>query len=124
MEGFTVGVYTGRDTRIAVSGELDLAAVRRFEAACDSIAYSSVSRVVLDLRELVFIDATGLRAVLRLHATCLAEAVDLVIRPGARGVQRVFELTGTHRLLPFDFAKFQDRGGAPRTRKWRTSDPT
>lgn len=123
MDGFAVGVHTGRDTRIAARGELDLAAVKRFEAACDSIEYSVVARVVLDLRELDFIDATGLRAVLRLHAACLAESVDLLIRPGPRGVQRVFELTDTHRLLPFDPSEFPDRGDAPRTRKWRTSDP-
>jgi anti-anti-sigma factor len=99
---FTVCTRVGPDTLIIVRGELDLATVTRFEAACDSIDFSSVGRAVLDLRELVFMDARGLRGVLRLHETCLDQSVDLVIKPGPRAVHRVFELTGTHVLLPFD----------------------
>jgi anti-anti-sigma factor len=99
---FGVYVRDGWHTAVVVSGELDLATVQRFESACASIAFSSVARVELDLRELEFMDATGLRAVLRLHAICLSESTQLLIRPGPRAVQRVFELTGAHRLLPFE----------------------
>ncbi len=98
---FNVCIRTGWQTVIGLRGELDLATVTRFDAACDSIDFSSVVRVVLDLRELAFIDLSGLRAVLRLHASCLGQAVQLLIRPGPRAVQRLFEITGTDFLLPF-----------------------
>lgn len=122
MHGFAVDVRTGRDTTIALRGELDLATVKRFAAVCDSIDYASVTRVVLDLRELVFIDATGLRAVLRLHALCLEQSRELLVRPGSRGVQRVFELTNTHRLLSFEPSETPEQADAPGAREWRISD--
>ncbi len=101
MCDFTVCIRAGWHTVIAPRGELDLATVPRFEAACASIELPSVARAVLDLRDLVFIDVRGLRAVLRLHARCLEQSVELWIRPGPPAVQRMFELTGTHHLLPF-----------------------
>jgi anti-anti-sigma factor len=99
---FAVSIHTGGQTAIVLQGELDLASVERFETACASIDFSSVARAVLDLRDLAFIDVIGLRAVLRFHARCLDQSVELLIRPGPRIVQKMFELTGTDCLLPFE----------------------
>jgi anti-sigma B factor antagonist len=98
---FAVHVAPGSDVLIAVSGELDIASVPAFEAALRDLDLPFLRRAVLDLERLVFIDATGLRAVLGLHAACLKVSTALTIRPGPRHVQRVFELTGTDRMLPF-----------------------
>ncbi len=100
-QNFTVSTRTGWETVITLHGELDLATVDIFDAVCGSIDLSSVGRVVLDLRELTFIDARGLRGVLRLHERCLGDAAVLRIKRGPRAVQRVFELTGTHCVLSF-----------------------
>jgi anti-anti-sigma factor len=98
---FTVRLRTGLETVIAISGELDLAAVPVFESVLEDIDFSSVRGVVLDLEKLAFIDLSGLRSVLRLHESCLERSVVLSIRPGPRAVQRLFELTRTDCLLPF-----------------------
>jgi anti-sigma B factor antagonist len=98
---FAVDVSPGPATLIVLRGELDIAGVPAFEAALRDVHFPSLRHVVLDLEQLVFIDATGLRAVLGLHAACLKVSATLTIRPGPRRVQRVFELTGTDRLLPF-----------------------
>jgi len=58
-------------------------------------------RAVLDLGRLIFVDAAGLHSLLHLHAECLSASTTLTIMPGPRSVQRVFELTGVDRLLPF-----------------------
>lgn len=84
-----------------VSGELDLASVPHFRSAAERVCRSDAHRVVLDLRPLSFIDVTGMRAVLELHANCSRQGLRLEIRPGPRAVQRVFELTGTDAFLPF-----------------------
>lgn len=96
-------VHTRRfpETIIALSGELDLATVEQLKAVLDRLDFSSARRVVLDLEQLKFIDLTGLRAILRLHRTCLEESVTLTIKRGPRAVHRLFELTRTDRLLPF-----------------------
>jgi anti-anti-sigma factor len=99
--GFTVRTHAGSQTVIALSGDFDLVSAPIFQMALDEIDFSSVTRVILDLRELAFMDGIGLRGVLRLHELCHAQSVALTIRPGPRAVQRVFELTHTHSLLPF-----------------------
>lgn len=98
---FTASTRTGWETVIILRGELDLATVGDFEAAYGSIDLSSVGRVVLDLRELDFIDARGLRSVLDLHERCLRHSAGLRVKPGPRRVHRVFELTGTDCVLQF-----------------------
>ena len=80
---------------------MDLASAPLFQMALDEIDFSSLTRVILDLGELTFIDGVGLRGVLRLRELCLARSVALTIRPGPRAVQRVFELTHAYCLLPF-----------------------
>jgi anti-sigma B factor antagonist len=98
---FAVHVSPGPHSLIAVRGEFDLAAAPVFEAAFDGVDFVSLRRVLLDLEGLDFIDASGLRAVLALHARCSHASVALAITPGPRRVQRVFELTGAGPLLPF-----------------------
>jgi anti-sigma B factor antagonist len=97
-----VCISTGSCARIAVSGELDLASVPAFQAAVGCLELPCRRRTVLDLSRLAFIDVAGLRAVLDMHAQCLNAASALTIVPGPRNVQRVFELTGADRLLPFE----------------------
>jgi anti-anti-sigma factor len=55
---------------------------------------------VLDLRDLAFMDSTGLRAIVKLHHTAAASA-SLQIIDGPEHVQRIFTLTGLRRHLPF-----------------------
>ncbi len=89
------------ETVIVLTGELDLAAVEPLERTLTAIDLTCVRRVTLDLSRLEFIDAIGLRAVLRVHELCRAHSVALAVTPGPRCVQRVFQLTNTAGLLPF-----------------------
>lgn len=98
---FAVRTSGGADALIEVTGELDLASVPAFEAAVRQLDLSCRRRAVLDLGRLVFVDAAGLHSLLDLHAECLGASTTLTIMPGPRSVQRVFELTGVDRLLPF-----------------------
>jgi len=96
-----VRISPGPYALVVVSGELDLVGVPVLEAAVANLELSSVRAVVLDLRRLAFIDAIGLHAVVDLHSACLKAATGLMIVPGPRNVQRLFELTGADRRLPF-----------------------
>ncbi len=98
---FAVQVSRGQNAVIAISGELDMVSAPILEAAVRKLDFRSLNGAVLDLEPLDFIDARGLRAVLYLHAACESASVTLLIRPGPRRVQRLFELTGTDRVLPF-----------------------
>ena len=74
---------------VAPAGEIDLATVDDLQAAVDAAA-GETEQVVLDLREVTFIDSAGLRLVLQ---NSRAIASFGVVR-GPLEVQRVFDLVG------------------------------
>jgi anti-anti-sigma factor len=98
---FAVRIATDPETVIEVRGELDLASVPIFRSAVREFGLGRRGRVVLDLRQLAFIDAAGLHAVLELHEESLNVSAAMTILPGPRNVQRVFELAGVGQLMPF-----------------------
>ena len=87
--------------RVVPVGELDLAARERLEQAIDDLRGSGVDRLILDLRRLSFLDSSGLRLVLELHAAARGDGFELHLIPGPPEVQRIFALTGTLDALPF-----------------------
>jgi anti-anti-sigma factor len=85
-------VRRGRHARITVRGELDIATAPALERA--SIEQTRIGgSVVLDLRELTFIDATGLGLVLRTNAHARRDGIEFAVLPGPR-VQRLLDLCG------------------------------
>ena len=85
--------------RVALRGELDMVTVPALEHHLEPFANDGVSAVLLDLRELTFIDSSGLHALVRASERAKASGHRLILigtRPSAR---RLFELTGTEHLL-------------------------
>ena len=83
----------------ALSGELDLSTLEQLEAVLDDNLNGKPELVVVDLRKLTFLDSSGLRAVLALHAGVRDEGGRLVLVQGPRRVHRVLELTGADEEL-------------------------
>ena len=81
-------------------GDLDLATVLPLQHGLDEVLERGVTSVVIDLRELTFIDSTGLRHLLALTRRATADGFDLELLPGTPAVMRLFELTGTLDVLP------------------------
>jgi len=84
---------------VAPAGELDLASAALLEREFGGLPRDGRKRVVLDLREVQFIDSTGLRLLLSLRNTAKRERRSLRVVPGPARVQRIFELTCTHGLF-------------------------
>jgi anti-sigma B factor antagonist len=82
-----------RATVIAVSGELDLASSPVLERELERVNVSDTELVILDLRELEFMDSTGLSVVVKAnqHAQDAGKRFGLV--KGGRQVQRLLSLT-------------------------------
>jgi anti-sigma B factor antagonist len=93
-------VEPGRRT-LALGGELDLASAPKLERAVGAALTAGARRLVLDLRRLEFIDASGLHSVVQAREACRREGCEFALVPGPRQVQRVFELTGTLKTLEF-----------------------
>ena len=91
--------------RIVPAGELDLATISELERAVREHFTSENRRLVLDLRRLSFIDSTGLRLILRTSEAARRAHRRFTLIPGPPAVQRIFEVTGTSALLPFEPAR-------------------
>lgn len=79
-------------------GELDVAACPRLEHALHA-AEATARMVVLDLRELDFMDCAGLHVVLDASARLDLVGRRLVVVPGGADVELLFELTGARETV-------------------------
>jgi anti-anti-sigma factor len=96
-------VLTKRDTAglvVVPRGEIDLATVDLVRDAVDREQQPG-ENIVLDLREVAFMDTSGLRYVLELTERGGREGFGLRLVRGPRAVQRVFEVSGLAPRLPF-----------------------
>ncbi len=62
-------------------------------------AIDGLELVVVDLRRLVFIDSTGLEAILRFESSARADGVELAVVRGPRAVERLFSVMQLDRRL-------------------------
>jgi len=67
----------------------------------DTLIADGVRHLVLDLRELEFIDSTGLRSVYRVDQLARQDGFNAAVVRGAPAVQRLFDLTGLADQLVF-----------------------
>ena len=89
--------------RIRMLGELDLSVIGLVDREMERAEASDASRIVLDLEELEFMDASGIRLLLHLNERSQSHGGRLRICGScAPQVQRVLELTGVGELLPFE----------------------
>ena len=99
--GFSISI-SDRDGRVVVviRGELDLATAPDLEAAIKS-RLDDGQDVVVDLRELEFMDSTGLRVLVAAHGRVEGtEQRFLIVRPlpGA-SIERILAVAGVERVL-------------------------
>ena len=81
-------------TVIAVSGELDLASSPALQEELDRVSASDATLLIIDLRELDFMDSTGLSVLVRAHQRAEEQGRRLAMVKGPQQVQRLLSLTG------------------------------
>ena len=101
MKLFDVQISESGNGRVdaALSGEIDLSTVAELEARLKGSLDGGVPLLVLDLREVTFLDSSGLRLLLRLDERQKGIGGRMVLVQGGRRVARVFELTGAGERL-------------------------
>jgi anti-anti-sigma factor len=113
MDSLTVKTEeTGDSTRLALSGELDISTAPRIEEALAAAEEKRPALIVLDLRELGFMDSTGLRTILGADTRARADGRRLVVVQGDENIRRVFEVTRLYDRVEIvdDPADVQPRG--------------
>jgi anti-anti-sigma factor len=85
---------------ISLCGELDLANAGTAETALEASLGENASRIVIDMRELEFIDSTGIALLVAALGNNGSEEKVRFIPSAAPAVTRVLELTGLSERLP------------------------
>jgi anti-anti-sigma factor len=83
-------VRDGAAPRLVLTGELDLATVAMFEDAIPAVEPGDT--LLIDLRELSFIDSSGIHVLMRLDTAARRDGWSLALVRGSRDVQRVLDL--------------------------------
>jgi anti-anti-sigma factor len=85
--------------RVVVQGDLDLDAVPTLDEQLTLLEQDGVKAIIVDLRDLSFIDSTGLRALLDATSRAANDGHRLAIVGAPDPARRLFEITGTERIL-------------------------
>jgi anti-anti-sigma factor len=86
---------------LAVRGELDIAGVDEFERSLAAVESEQPPVLVIDLREVTFLDSSGLRTLLAAERRAKSDGRRLVLVRGPEPVHRVFEIALLDRRLTF-----------------------
>ena len=84
---------TGDAASVVVRGEVDMATAPQLREELTGLVDSGVTRLVLDCRELQFLDSSGIGVLIAVHKL-LDQAGSLVLEAPPAHVRKVLELTG------------------------------
>jgi stage II sporulation protein AA (anti-sigma F factor antagonist) len=88
--------------KVRVAGELDLSRIGLVDREVQRAQKSDATRIMLDLDEVEFLDASGIRLLLHLERRSKGDGKRLEIRRArSPQVRRLLDLTGVNKLLPF-----------------------
>jgi anti-anti-sigma factor len=94
---------SGSEITVSVAGELDLNSADRLGRYIAEQLPNGVSTLVLDLRELTFIDSSGLRFLIELHNRSQQQSWQLqLLAPRHEAAADVLRMTGADWALPFE----------------------
>jgi anti-anti-sigma factor len=98
---FEVEIERGEGSAVVrVSGEFDLAATHAVEEALLSVEDGQCRVIVLDLREVSFLDSTGLRTITSADHRARDAGHELRIVRGPEQIQKLLYVTGMDKILP------------------------
>ena len=95
---------SGARVVVSLAGELDLATGDQLRTRLTKVieADPAPEQVVLDVRDLEFVDASGISVLLGAQRSLSARGGELVLRSPSRLVQRVVKVLELERVLPVE----------------------
>jgi anti-sigma B factor antagonist len=100
QDNFRVDVRNeDRAVVFAIEGELDLASSPTLEQEIDRVSDDDVDLLIVDLRELRFMDSTGLHALVKANKRAKESGRKFAVVQGGAQIQRLLSLTGVDELL-------------------------
>jgi anti-anti-sigma factor len=102
------GGRSGSAATVSIAGELDMSTAQMLSQHVDQHLSGGVTDLTLDLREIAFMDSSGLRLLIELNNRSQQQAWRLTLTPPKHeGAALVLRATGADTRLPF--AQSMDR---------------
>jgi anti-anti-sigma factor len=94
----------GPTTLVTVAGEVDLLSSVQLKRAFDALLERETppSRIRADLREVAFMDTSGVALLLGTRTRAMERGSQLVVTAASPALQRLFEITGIAQFLADD----------------------
>lgn len=99
------------EVTVVFAGEADLSTVRDFRDALFDALAERPARVVIDLRGLIFIDSTGVSALIAVRQAALKQGAQLIVTYPRGQVLRVLRTAGVLGTLTADRLQYEGRPG-------------
>lgn len=94
--------HAGPAVTVSITGELDMSTVATLWEHIDKHLSAGVTDLTLDLRDMAFMDSTGLRLLIELNNRSLQQAWRLTLKPPRHeSAALVLRATGADTNLPF-----------------------
>lgn len=90
----------GEWTTLVLDGEVDMASAPQLERALAAQLAAGATRLMVDLREVTFMDSTGLTVLFRAHEDAVAAGAEYVVVCSPGPVRRVIEVSGVGGVVP------------------------
>ena len=90
----------GESARLALTGELDMAATLTLEPVVDQLLDEGARRITIDLSGLSFIDSTGISLLITINDRVREAGAELRLPRPREEVGRALEVTGVDTVLP------------------------
>ena len=91
----------GAGVRVALSGELDLVCAYTFDARLREIEAREPEFILLDIRELSFVDSAGLGRILAAHRRNRQAGRRILLTRGSKTVQRMLAIAAVDQIVDF-----------------------
>jgi anti-sigma B factor antagonist len=112
LSAFSVSVdFTETQAVLNVRGEVDMATVPELGVLVDAVIGQGYKSVVLDLAELAFMDASGLRVIAGGASRLRSSGGEVVLRSPPPIVQRILDITRLTEVVRLDPELVESRPG-------------
>ncbi len=92
----------GDDTVVTVHGEVDAYSAPQLHACLDEVTGSSRGRVVIDVKDVAFIDSSGVGVIVAAVKRLREDGRRLVLRRPTRQMAKLLEMTGLREFVTVD----------------------
>lgn len=91
---------SGTELTVALEGRLDTTTAPQFEAELGGL--SGVTKLIIDMAELVYISSAGLRVLLKAQKAMSKNGGSMAVRNASREIKDIFEVTGFDDILTIE----------------------